>query len=197
MLLSERFKGHDLSSFYEQLRARGQEVGVVFGNRKLLSNSRLALMASEFARDLGLYDSFHENMFQAYFTEGLDIGNPDVIAAVAGKSGLDEKETRSAVADGRYKSRLDEARKEGQSLGLTGIPLFIVENKYHGYESQSTLQSSYPPPRGIVQLADSAASQMTFRLLRLPNRSFTNKIVGAQPIEVFRNLLKKELKPRT
>jgi predicted DsbA family dithiol-disulfide isomerase len=107
-------------------------------------------MAAEFARDQGMYDSFHENIFHAYFTEGLDIGNLDVIAAVAGKSGLDEKETRSAVLDSRYKSRLDDARKEGQLLGLTGIPLFIVENKY--------------------------------------------KIVGAQPIEVFRNLLKKELK---
>ncbi|MCK7467380.1 MAG: hypothetical protein MZU91_04035 [Desulfosudis oleivorans] len=32
MLLSERFKGYDLSSFYEQLRAQGKEVGVVFGN---------------------------------------------------------------------------------------------------------------------------------------------------------------------
>jgi len=150
VLLSERFKGYDLSSFHEQLRARGVEVGVVFGNRTLLSNSRLALMASEFARDQGMYHSFHENMFHAYFTEGLDIGNPDVIAAVAGKSGLDEKETRSAILDGRYASRLDEARKEGELLGLTGIPLFIIENKY--------------------------------------------KIVGAQPIEVFRDLLKKELK---
>jgi predicted DsbA family dithiol-disulfide isomerase len=145
MLLSERFKGYDLSSFQEQLRERGKEAGVVFGDRTILSNSRSALMASEFARDSGLYDSFHENMFQAYFTNGLDIGNPDVIAAVAKKSGLDEKETLSAVNDGRYLSRLDEARKEGHQLNLTGIPLFIVENKY--------------------------------------------KIVGAQPIEVFRDLL--------
>ena len=53
MLLSERFKGYDLSSFYDQLRARGKEVGVVFGNHTLLSNSRLALMASEYARDHG------------------------------------------------------------------------------------------------------------------------------------------------
>ena len=147
MLLSERFKGYDLSSFYEQLRTRGKEVGVVFGNLTLLSNSRLALMASEYARDQGRYDSFHENMFHAYFTEGLDIGNLDVIAAVARKSGLDEKETLSAVRDGRYASRLNEARKEGQLIGLTGIPLFIIENKY--------------------------------------------KIVGAQPIETFRDLLDK------
>jgi predicted DsbA family dithiol-disulfide isomerase len=147
VLLSERFKGYDLSSFHRQLRARGEETGVVFGDRTILSNSRSALLASEFARDGGVYDSFHVNMFQAYFTEGWDIGNLDVIAAVAKKSGLDDKETLSAVSDGRYLTCLNEARKEGHQLNLTGIPLFIVENKY--------------------------------------------KIIGAQPISVFRNLLTK------
>jgi predicted DsbA family dithiol-disulfide isomerase len=147
MLLSERFKDYDLSSFYDQLRMRGKEVGVVFGTHTLLSNSRLALIASEYARNEGRYDSFHENIFHAYFTEGLDIGNLKVIADVAKKSGLDEKETLSAVRDGRYASRLNETRKEATLIGLTGVPLFIIENKY--------------------------------------------KIVGAQPIETFRDLLDK------
>jgi predicted DsbA family dithiol-disulfide isomerase len=147
MLLSERFKGYDLSSFYDQLRARGKEVGVAFGTHTILSNSKLALMASEFARDQGQYESFHENMFHAYFTKGLDIGKPDVIADVAKKSGLDEKETLSAIRDGRYTSRLNETRKEASLIGLTGVPLFVIENKH--------------------------------------------KIVGAQPIETFRDLLDK------
>ena len=130
MLLSERFRGYDLSSFYENLRAQGKAVGVVFGTHTILSNSRLALMASEYARDHGRYDSFHKNIFHAYFTQGLDIGKLDVIAYVAGKSGLDEKETLSAIRDGRYALRLNETRKEGQLIGLTGIPLFVIENKY-------------------------------------------------------------------
>ena len=146
-LLSERFKGRNLSSFYEQLQARGREVGVIFNSHTLLSNSRLALMASECARDMGKHDSFHENMFHTYFTEGLDIGNPDVIASVSVKSGLDAKEMLTTVNDGRYATRLDDSRREGRLIGLTGIPLFIINNQY--------------------------------------------KIVGAQPMEVFRNLLDK------
>ena len=147
MLLAERFKGRDLTPFYEQLNNRGKELSIVFNTHELLSNSRLALMASEYARDVGAYEAFHENMFHAYFTEGLDIGSPDVIAAVAAKSGLDGKEMLAAAGDGRYESRLDEARREGESLSLTGIPLFIVNDKY--------------------------------------------KIVGAQPLNVFRDFLAK------
>jgi predicted DsbA family dithiol-disulfide isomerase len=147
MLLSERFKGRDLTPFYEQLRSRGKELGIVFNSHTLLSNSRLSLMASEYARDMDKYEAFHQNIFQAYFTESLDIGNPDIIAAIAGKSGLDAKKMLAAVNDGRYASRLDEALREGQQLGLTGIPLFVVNSKY--------------------------------------------KIVGAQPLEVFRDFLDK------
>jgi len=130
MLLSDRFRGHDLSLFFEHIFHLGKEAGLVFGHVKILSNSRLALMASEYARDQGHYDAFHENIFHAYFTEGLDIGKVDVIAAVARKSGLDEKEIIRVVHDGRYAVRLNDAKKEGELLGLTGIPLFIINNKH-------------------------------------------------------------------
>jgi predicted DsbA family dithiol-disulfide isomerase len=147
VLLAERFKGRDMAGFYEQLRARGREAGVVFGNRTLLSNSRLALEASEYARDRGKYESFHESIFKSYFTFGQDIGNREIIADVAGNSGLDPIEILKVVAEGRYLPRLAEARKEGQVINLTGVPTFIIEAKY--------------------------------------------KIVGAQPIGVFRDFLEK------
>lgn len=144
ILLSERFKGRDMSGFYDQLRRRGKEAGVIFGKRAILSNSRLALEASEYARDMGKYEAFHENIFHAYFTEALDIGILDVIAAVAKKSGLDDVDIRKSLKDGRYSKRLEQARKEGQAINLTGVPTFIINAKH--------------------------------------------KIVGAQPIDVFRDL---------
>ena len=146
-MLSERFQGRDLSGFYDQLRRRGEELGIVFGDRILLSNSRVALEASEYSRDAGKYDLFHENMFHAYFTEALDIGSLEVIADVAAKSSINGVNVRQAVKDGRYRSRLDEARKEGQMINLTGVPTFIINEKH--------------------------------------------KIVGAQPIDVFRDLFNK------
>jgi predicted DsbA family dithiol-disulfide isomerase len=136
-----------MSGFYDQLQRRGKEAGIVFGNRTILSNSRLALEASEYARDMGKYEAFHENIFHAYFTEALDIGILDVIATVAKKSGIDDINMRKALKDGRYSKRLDEARKEGQAINLTGVPTFIINAKH--------------------------------------------KIVGAQPINIFRDLFNK------
>jgi len=132
---------------YEHLRQRGKEFGIVFGNRTLLSNSRLALEASEYARDMGKYESFHETMFRFYFTEAHDIGSIDVIKSVALESGLDAGEMMKAISEKRYRSVLDEAHKEGRKINLTGVPTFIISGKH--------------------------------------------KIVGAQPVEVFKELFSK------
>ena len=147
ILLSERFRGYDVSQMYDQLRKRGKEYGIVFGDRAILSNSRKALEASEYARDMGKYESFHENIFHAYFTEALDIGSVEVIFSVARNSGLDANDVLNAIKDERYKPRLDAVREEANMINLTGVPTFIVNGKH--------------------------------------------KVVGAQQIEVFRDLFRK------
>jgi len=115
---------------YDPLRQRGKEFGIVFGNRTLLSNSRLALEASEYARDMGKYESFHETIFRYYFTEAYDIGSIDVIKSVAIEIGLATDDMMKAISEKRYRSVLDEARKEGEKIHLTGVPTFIINGKY-------------------------------------------------------------------
>jgi predicted DsbA family dithiol-disulfide isomerase len=115
---------------YDHLRRRGKEFGIIFGDRSLLSNSRLALEASEYAHDMGKYGSFHETMFRFYFTEANDIGSLDVIKSVATESGLDASDMMNALKDGRYRSRLAEARQEGEKINLTSVPTFIINNKH-------------------------------------------------------------------
>jgi predicted DsbA family dithiol-disulfide isomerase len=115
---------------YDQLRQRGKEFGIVFGNRTLLSNSRLALEAAEYARDMGKYESFHEHMLHAYFTETLDIGSLKVISSIAAKCDLDVTDMMNALSDGRYRPCLTQARKEGEMINLTGVPTFIVNGKH-------------------------------------------------------------------
>jgi Predicted dithiol-disulfide isomerase involved in polyketide biosynthesis len=76
------------------------------------------------------YESFHENIFHAYFTDGLDIGSLDVISSAAKKSGLDADDLLDVIKDERYKPRLASARKEGRLINLTGVPTFIINDKH-------------------------------------------------------------------
>ena len=132
---------------YENIRRRGDEFGIKFGPRLLLSNSRMSLEASEYARDMGKYELFHERMFYTYFTESKDIGSLDVLTESARVCGLDTDELLKALKERRYAHRLEESRKEAAKINLTGVPTFIINGK--------------------------------------------TKVVGAQQIAVFRDLLKK------
>lgn len=86
-------------------------------------------MAAEFAREQGKFQPFHESLFSAYFSQGLDIGNTDILAQLALGAGLDPDEMQSALRSGRYILKLEEARQEAGLLGISGVPTFLVDNK--------------------------------------------------------------------
>ena len=88
---------------YDQLRQRGKEYGIVFADRTILSNSRLALEASECARDMGKHERFHDHMFHAYFTEAMNIGRLELISSIAGRCDLDVVDMMNALKEGRYR----------------------------------------------------------------------------------------------
>ena len=127
----------NVKSFWERLNHTYDSLGVDFGDVSLLSNSRMSLEASEYARDAGRFDSFHDRVFRAYFTETRDIGDLDVLLALAREEGLDADDLRVALQEGRYASRLDEARSEGQQLGINAVPTFIINGGHRIVGAQS------------------------------------------------------------
>jgi predicted DsbA family dithiol-disulfide isomerase len=128
--LAQRFPPDDLKRIYDNLRRTGEPLGIIFGDVKVTSNSRLALQASEFARDRGHYASFHNRVFHAFFTETRDIGNLEVVLDLAESDGLDRAELHRALVEGEYLPRLAQVRKDGEALGVTAVPTFIVEQKH-------------------------------------------------------------------
>ena len=134
----KRFPGADAGEMYANIRRRGDEFGIKFGPRLLLSNSRMSLEASEYARDMDKYESFHERMFYTYFTESKDIGNLDVLAESARACGLDWDELLEALKERRYAGRLEEARKEGAQIALSGVPTFIINGRFKIVGAQQT-----------------------------------------------------------
>jgi len=128
--LSDRLPGTDLEALYAPLRARGEELGLVFNPVETLPNSRLALESAEYARDRGCFAEFHDHMFRAYFTQGRDIGRFHVVADIARQCGLDPDAVRTVLESKIYAPRLAAAREEGRAYGLKGIPLFIVNERF-------------------------------------------------------------------
>jgi predicted DsbA family dithiol-disulfide isomerase len=67
-----------------------------------------------------------EALFHAYFVEGQDIGNPEVLARAAEGVGLERAETEAFLKsdDGVADVRAEEAA--GHRLGIRGVPYFVM-----------------------------------------------------------------------
>lgn len=116
-------------SMAANLNRMGARFGVTFSSLKRLSNTRLALEATEFARDHGRFGELHTMFFEAYFQEGKDIGDLETVLDIAGRAGLDPKALKEKIAEKAYSPRLQKAREMGLEFGVTGIPAFIVNGK--------------------------------------------------------------------
>ncbi|WP_063819125.1 DsbA family oxidoreductase [Herbidospora cretacea] len=63
-----------------------------------------------------------ERLFRAHFTDGLDVGDPVVLAKLAVEVGVAD----TGEGGEEVRAEIDRARE----LGITGVPLFLFEDKY-------------------------------------------------------------------
>lgn len=127
--MTELFSQFDIDNVTQTLRQRGKPYGIEFGDMHWLSNSRLALEAAEFARDHDNYHAMHMALFKAYFTDGQNIGNMDVLKAVAGECGLNPDAMAAALKEGRYSDRVADGSVLARQAGVTAVPTFVIEGQ--------------------------------------------------------------------
>jgi predicted DsbA family dithiol-disulfide isomerase len=129
VLLADRFPDYDLDALFEELRIKGARYGCEFGEVSLLSNSRMALEASEFARDHGKHHDFHSAVFRTYFGEARDIGQVAILLDIAAQVGLDADELHTTLKQQRYSERLKAGREEGALYEVSVLPTFVFNGK--------------------------------------------------------------------
>lgn len=75
-------------------------------------------------------EEFQRAVFRAYWEEGENVGEVDVLCRLAEECGLDPEGLRQALADGRYAIIVDGQISWGRSVGITGVPTFIFDDKF-------------------------------------------------------------------
>ena len=116
------------AGYYDQLRALAEDAGLTFRPGTRVPNSHRSLEAAEFAREQGAFAPYHRALFEAYFGQGRDIGDVEVLAELGAASGLDPDALREALVSRRYASLVDERTEEARGWDVTGTPAFIFEN---------------------------------------------------------------------
>jgi predicted DsbA family dithiol-disulfide isomerase len=88
------------------------------------SNSRAALRLAELAREQGRFDALHSRLMDAYWSEARDIGDHDVLRSLADEAGVDGAD--ELLRGDRYLDRVLGSTREAQSIGISGIPAFLL-----------------------------------------------------------------------
>ena len=78
----------------------------------------------------GKEDAVVERLFAAYFSEGKDIGDTSVLAAVATDAGLDAVSIEARLATDEDCGAVAAEIEEAYRIGITGVPSFIVGRRY-------------------------------------------------------------------
>jgi len=137
MPLMKMFPRADVESMTKRLNSMGAPFGLNFRKIVNISNSRLSLEAGEFAREQGRFEQFHHAVFQAYFSQGRDIGNIDVLKQIGKEAGLDADALERALVTGTYRQVREKTKEEATRLGITAAPTFIFNEKDRVVGAQS------------------------------------------------------------
>jgi predicted DsbA family dithiol-disulfide isomerase len=71
-----------------------------------------------------------EALLAAYFGRGEDIGDADVLRAVAVGAGLDPARVDEVLAGEEYLDAVHEDIAQARAYGATGVPFFVVDQRY-------------------------------------------------------------------
>lgn len=80
----------------------------------------------QYARHHGRQSEVLDALFAAYFTEGRDVRDLDLLTEIAERAGLDPAAAREAVAGGRDADEVRQGRELARARGVTNIPTYAV-----------------------------------------------------------------------
>jgi predicted DsbA family dithiol-disulfide isomerase len=116
------FRGRaiDVEAVHARLKSLMDAEGLQFNERTHTYNSRLA---QELAKG---FDNVRDALYKAYFVDGKNIGNVDVLVEIALSVGIPKEDARGVLRDRTFKAAVDADWDLARRYGITGVPTFVA-----------------------------------------------------------------------
>jgi predicted DsbA family dithiol-disulfide isomerase len=114
-----------------QMEERAAQRGLTFRMDGLRSGStRDAHRLLHLAKARGRQAELAERLHRAYFTEHGSVFDAASLADLAAAAGLDRAEAQAVLAGDEYAHDVDADEQMARSLGVTGVPFFVIDRRY-------------------------------------------------------------------
>jgi predicted DsbA family dithiol-disulfide isomerase len=119
-------RGLDPEAMYARMKGLMDAEGLPYGRRTHTYNSRLAQELGKWADTQPGGAAIHDKLYQAYFVDSRNIGDPEVLVEIAQSVGLPAEEARAVLAERRFKDAVDADWAKSHQYGVTGVPTFVA-----------------------------------------------------------------------
>ncbi len=129
--LEELFAGRNLDpeAIYLNMKAHMDEEGLPYGRRTHTYNSRLAQELAKWADAQEVGDGLHDLLYRAYFVDGANLADPQVLLSLAAQAGLDAGVAQVVLEDRTFAKAVDADWALSQQYGVTGVPTFVADGR--------------------------------------------------------------------
>jgi predicted DsbA family dithiol-disulfide isomerase len=114
------------------IRDRAAELGFTMAMREgsRIYNTFDAHRLLHWAAIEGRQRALKHALFAAYFTDGQNPGDIDILVAAAESAGLDGAAARDVIESGRYADEVRAEERRWLSEGVSAVPAVIIDRKY-------------------------------------------------------------------
>lgn len=127
-------KGMDKDSVkrnFDRLTEQGAEIGIKFNfDIAKVVNSRKSHKIIQAAKKQGLQNEIEEALFYAYFTEGKNLEDNEILAEIAKNIGINFTEITEIIDSEELDNAVNSDVYMAQQVGARGVPFFVFDDAY-------------------------------------------------------------------
>ena len=134
----------------EGVTERAREVGLHYDfDKAVVANTFKAHCLLHLAKEKGLQNEMKERLLKAYFIEGKNVDDTEILVNTGIEIGLNGAEIREKLNAEEYRAAVQEDMDLAQRFGIRGVPFFVFDRKYAVSGAQEsnvflqTLQNAY------------------------------------------------------
>jgi len=156
--LNKKFGGEaGAKEVYGRIKEAGKALGIDFNfdGMKVSPNTMDAHRVIRWAGGQGAetQNKLVERLFELFFLEGGHIGMDEVLVKAAEEVGMDGKIVDDLLKGDKDKAEVSSEIDHARQLGVTGVPCFVINNKY-------AVMGAQPPEQLVAAMEQALGEQI-------------------------------------
>jgi len=131
LMLKKNISAEQMQGMNEYLKQQGLQYGIDFQlDKSMVFNTFNAHRLLQWSKEFNKSSELKEAFMKAYFTDGIDLSNPDNLISEVGMVGLDTEKAKEIINSTSYSESVNDDIYQSKTINLRGVPHFLFNDKF-------------------------------------------------------------------